>query len=91
MLRSKKFIVITLLAIVGLAGSIGGMALAQTGDGDSSQPQTILARVAEILGIDQPELEDAFAQARDETREARLQYLLDQGKITQEQIDEREA
>jgi hypothetical protein len=39
MLRRKKFILIALLAIVVLAGSIGGVAFAQTEDEDDSQPE----------------------------------------------------
>ena len=88
MWRRKKFIIIGLLATVLLVGSIGGVALAQTENGDASQPTTLLARVAEILGIDQQKLEDAFAQAqsemRDEALDSRLQKLVDEGKITEE-------
>ena len=88
MRRSRKLILIALLAVVVLAGSIGGAALAQAEDEDSSQPETLLTRVAEILGIDQQELENAFAQARSETKDEHLQYMIDQGIITQEQADE---
>ncbi len=92
MWRSKKFIVSTLLIAVVLAGGTVGIVLAQTGNGDESQPKTLLSRVAEILGIEQQPLEDAFAQARSEMLEealdSRLQYLVDQGTITQEQADQ---
>jgi hypothetical protein len=36
------------------------------GDGEPAMPNDVLARVAEILGIDQQSLEDAFAQAQTE-------------------------
>jgi hypothetical protein len=36
------------------------------GDGEPGMPNNVLARVAEILGIDQQSLEDAFAQAQTE-------------------------
>ena len=89
MWRSKKFIVTTLLATVLLVGSIGGVALAQTENGDDSQPKTLLARVAEKLGIEQQELEDAFAEAqsemRDEALDSRLQNLVDEDKITEDE------
>lgn len=89
MWRSKKFIVVTLLAAVVLVGSIGGVVLAQTGNGDDSQPKTLLARVAEILGIDQQKVEDAFAQAqsemRDEALDNYLKNLVAEGKITEEE------
>ena len=88
MWRSKKFIIAALLATVLLVGSAGGIVLAQE-NGDDSQPKTLLARVAEKLGIDQQELEDAFAQAqsemRDEALDSRLQNLVKEGKITEEE------
>jgi len=89
MWRSKKFIVTALLAVVVLVGSIGGVVFAQTENGDDSQPKTLLARVAEKLGINQQELEDAFAEAqsemRDEALDSRLQKLVDEGKIDPDQ------
>ena len=92
MRRSKKFILIALLAVVVLVGSTAGVIFAQTGNGDGSQPKTLLARVAEILEIDQQRLEDAFAQARgemkDEALDRYLQNLVEQGRITQEQADQ---
>jgi len=98
MWRSKKLIVIAVLAAVVLVGTIGGIALAQEDgevNGDNSQPQTLLARVATILGIDQQELEDAFVQAKSELRnealDSYLQNLVDEGKITQEEADQYKA
>jgi len=91
MWRSKKFIVAVLIAVV-LVGSMGGVIFAQTENGDDSQPKTLLVRVAEILGIDQQKLEDAFTQARsemqDEALDSRLQNLVNEGKITQEEADQ---
>ena len=76
MWRSKKFIVIAVLAAVVLVGSIGGVAFAQTGNGDEGQPEArysaLLDRVCEIYQektgdtIDQEVLADAFAEARGE-------------------------
>ena len=96
MWRSKKFIIVTVLAAVLLVGSIGGVALAQTGNGDDSQPKAphgaLLDKVCEIYGegIDCEKLEAAFAQARSEMREAaldnRLQKLVDEGKIEPDQV-----
>ena len=95
MWRSKKFIVVAVLAIVVLVGSVGAVAFAQTENGDDSQPKTLLARVAEKLGIEQQELEDAFAEAqsemRDEALDSRLQSLVEQGKITQQEADQYKA
>ncbi len=91
MRRSKKLILVAVLAAVVLVGSIGGIALAQTGTGGSTG-KTLLARVATILNIDQPKLEAAFAQAqkemRDEALTNRLNDLVKQGKMTQDQADQ---
>jgi hypothetical protein len=102
MWRSKKFIIVAVLAAVVLAGSIGGVALAQTGNGDDSQPATqheaLLDKVCTIyeqntgVAINSEELQKAFAQARsemqDEALNSHLQSLVDEGKITQEQADQ---
>jgi len=92
MWRSKKFIVIALLAVVVLVGSTAGVVLAQTGSASDGSGKTLLARVATILGIDQQKVEDAFAQAqremRDEALDNYLKNLVDQGKITREQADQ---
>jgi hypothetical protein len=100
MWRGKKFILVTVLATVALVGSISGVVVAQ--NGDNSQPnavnQTLLDRVCEIyqentgVAIDPQALKDAFAQAQSEklqeALDSRLQYLVDQGKITQGEADQ---
>jgi hypothetical protein len=95
MWRSKKFILVVLLGIVVLVGSVGGVALAQTGGDSEGSGKTLIARVAAILGIDQQTVEDAFAQAKREMREEALdnylQNLIAEGKITQEQADQYKA
>ena len=78
MSRSKKFAVVALLAAVLLVGSIGGVAFAQTGNGDDGRPKArcgdLVERVCEIyeqntgVVIDQEVLKDAFAQVRSEMR-----------------------
>ena len=92
MRRSKKFIIAGVLAAVLLVGSVGGIALAQTGDEEDTQPQTLMARVADILGIDQQTLEDAFAQAKSEMRDEALDNylngLVEEGTITQDEADQ---
>jgi hypothetical protein len=104
MWRSKKFIIVTVLAAVILTGSITGVALAQTGDEANSpqaQQETLLDKVCAIyeqntgVAIDQEALRDAFAQAQSETRTEALnnylQKLVEEGKITQEQADQYKA
>ena len=86
----KKVVIIPVLVALVVVGCITGIALAQD---ESDTPQdTLLAKVATILGIDQTELENAFSQAQQEMRdEALSNYLADmveQGKITQEEADQ---
>jgi hypothetical protein len=102
MWRSRKFIVIAVLAIVLLAGSIGVVAFAQADNGDEGQPEArdavLLDKVCEIykqktgVAIDSEALKDAFIQARGEMRnealENRLDKLVEDGKITREEADE---
>jgi hypothetical protein len=102
---SKKFIIIAVLAAVALVGSISGIVLAQSGNGDNSQPkaqyQALLDKVCAIYekntgtAIDSGELQKAFDQARSEMRDEALntylQGLVDKGKITQEQADQYKA
>jgi len=96
MWRSKKFIMVAVLAVVLLAGSIGGVALAQTEDEDIGKPEDLLDRVCAILqakghDITSEELKDALMQAGEEMKNevmgSWLQGLVDQGKLTQEQAD----
>jgi hypothetical protein len=108
MWRNKKLVIVTaLVAAVLLVGGIGGVVYAQAknrvddqigvtlASDNASQPKTLLARVAAILGIEQQKVEDAFAQARSETQDEaldnHLKNLVDQGKITQEQADQYKA
>ena len=90
----KKVIIIPVLVALVLVGTIAGIALAQD-ESDSSSGNTLLAKVASILGIDQTTLEDAFAQAQKEMREEAmtnyLQEMVSEGKITQEEADQYET
>jgi hypothetical protein len=75
MWRSKKFIVVALLATVLVVGGISGVALAQE-NGDDGQPKMLLARVAEKLGVELEVLRGYFAEARSEMREERTDALM---------------
>ena len=101
MWRSKKLIVGVVLAAALLFGSLGGVALAADNE-DDSQPgalfgalwDKVCAIYEEKTGdtLDQEALKDSFVQARSEMRaealQNRLQSLVDEGQITQEQADE---
>lgn len=102
MWRTKKFIVSAVLATVLLAGSTVGVVLAQTGNGDDGQPEArdaaLLDKVCEIyeqntgVSIDSEALKDAFIQAQGEMRNEalgnRLDKLVEDGKITQDEANE---
>ncbi len=92
MLKKRgKLILIAAFAALLVVGSIAGVALAQTGTG-TNPGKTLLARVATIVGVDQQKLQDAFNTAkremRDEALSKRLQDLVSQGKMTQQQADQ---
>ena len=102
MWRKKKFIIAAVLAAVLLAGSIGGVALAQTGEEEEVLPadryQALLDRVAAIYqektgeALDQQALKDALTRAggemQSEALRSRLQQRVERGELTQEQADE---
>jgi Na+-transporting NADH:ubiquinone oxidoreductase subunit NqrC len=97
MWKTRKFIIVAVLIAVVLVATVAGVAMAQDGQGAGPR-QTMLTRVAQILGIDQAKLEAAFKQALSEQKETLKQKgtaALDQGldklvqdkKITQAQAD----
>ena len=90
-----KVVLATVLIGLTLATSLPVVALAQENPATPRQQGVLEARVAEILGIDLDELEAAVKQVRIETaREAlsaRLQELVESGKLTQQQADELET
>jgi hypothetical protein len=89
--HSKKFIIIAVVLAALLIGTVTTVAVAQTSSNDNSG-NTLLARVAAILNIDQQKVEAAFAQAQKEMRsealDTYLQKMIDEGKITQKQADQ---
>jgi len=101
MWRSKKLIIGVVLAAALLFGSLGGVALAADNE-DDSQPgaffgalwDKVCAIYEEKTGdtLDQEALKEAFAGAHSELRleamQNRIQSMVEEGKITQEQADE---
>jgi hypothetical protein len=90
MWRNKKLVIASVLVVGILVLSISGVALAQA-EGESSG-NSLFARVAAILGIDEQKVESAFNQAQSEMQKeamaARLKSLVEQGRLTQEQADQ---
>jgi hypothetical protein len=101
-MKNKKVLIIALAAAGLVIASIGGVALARAGavnnnpgkaaaDVSANATKPFLARVAEILGVDQTKLEAAVKQAKEEQQlqllKNKLQKLVEAGKITQAQAD----
>ncbi len=93
----SRLLIGVLVAVMALTGVLIGTVSAD--DAPAGQRDTLIARVAEILGIDQQDVEDAFQQALNEqreerrqqmeaARETRIQELIEHGVITQQQADE---
>ncbi len=94
MSKKMKVLVSVLVAVLMLVGSGSAIAMAQ--EEEEPEPTVeangLLTRVAEILGIPEEDLIDAFGQARQEmTEEVFLNALdkaVEEGLITQEEADE---
>jgi uncharacterized membrane protein len=90
-LKKRTIIIIGVVVALLLAGTIAGVAYAQTGT-DTGTGKTFVARVAEILGIDQQKVQDAFTQAQKEMQNEALDKWLNNmvsaGRMTQAQADE---
>ena len=101
MKRGKKIALVFLLVVIALVGTIGGVAMAQSGD---EEPTTIpeternayMERVAEIyqektgVPLDVDALKDSYCQAGEEKMEqARAQFrqhLIDEGIFTEDEL-----
>lgn len=94
MKRIQKIVLATVLVAVMLIASIPVIALAQD-DEAHRPPGALLTRAAEILNIDQEKLENALKQAqtglREEAFENRIEEMIDEGTLTQEQANELKA
>ena len=88
MFKRKKAIIIAFVVGLVLLGSTAGIVLAQTGSTNLDPTKTLLGKVASKLGIDQQKLETAFSDSQKEMRNERLQNLVTEGKITQQQLDQ---
>jgi competence protein ComGC len=105
MWRNKKLIIVEVLVAVMLVAMLGGIAVVRANDENTNQGKnnmtSLMEKVAEIYqantgtAIDAAELQKAFDQAKTDiaadARNAYLQKLIDEGKITQEQADQYKA
>ena len=90
---NKRWIIV--LAITGVLAALitGGAVLAQESGSTEDPPrQSLASRLATILGLEEGVVQEAFAQARRDIRDERFQKRLDrlvaQGRLEQEQADE---
>jgi len=93
MWKSKKFILLAVLAAVILVGSIAGVVYAQDDEEEDVSPRAVLLeKIADKLGIDVQQLEDAFneavAEMRDEAQVRWLEKAVEEGLITAEEAQE---
>lgn len=97
-MRIKHWL-IGLLALAALVIGLGSAtAFAQESEGEPAR-LGLFARVANILGLEEQQVQDAFAQARQELRDEqfeemvgrRLDALVESERITQEQADDLRA
>ena len=92
----RKWLVLGILLPILIVGSISGVALADTESGDEGQtPEDRICEIYEEntgVALDPEQLEGALDQARSEMRdealESRVQGLVDEGTITQEEADQ---
>lgn len=90
----KRWLVIPAMAgLVVFALVAGGAVLAQTNGTEGDSPSSkFVSRVAELLGVDEADVQDAFNQAakeiQDEAIEQKLNKMVEAGRMTREQADE---
>lgn len=89
----RRWLFVTLFVAVLALGITGGAILAQENGTDGDSPlASFVSRVAAILGLEEAQVQDAFNQAagemEDEALQRKLDRLVEQGRLTQEQADE---
>lgn len=89
----KRWLFVTLLVGALALGVTGGTVLAQESGTEGGSPmKSFAARVAAILGVDEANVQDAFRQAtqemQDEALQRKLERMVENGRLTQEQADQ---
>jgi polyhydroxyalkanoate synthesis regulator phasin len=91
-MRKLRIIIPIVMAIVAVTTISLSVALAQENERDDSNASRLAAKVSEILGLDEAEVDDAIKQARREIRyeaiQKKLNTAVENGNLTQEQADE---
>ena len=99
MTKSKKRLTILMVGasvtVLAVIGAFAGIISAQTPSGESTESPSLFDRVGTILGKTGEEVESAFAQAKEqmhqERLDAKLAQLVTDGVITQAESDEIKA
>lgn len=86
--KNKRILTVGLI----LTLALGLTAIPMLGNGDSSESEgtdrfAILSRAAEILGLEEEELTNAFEQAFLEVATERIDELVDEGRIDEERAE----
>ena len=91
-MKKRGIIGVLIVGVVAL-GVTGGVVLAQENDtGDETPVKSFVARVAEALGLEESQVQDAFDQAggdmADEATDRKLARMVEKGLLTQDEADE---
>ena len=91
-MKKLRIIIPLSIAVVTVAIISFSIAFAQGNEGGDSNAGKLATKVAEILGLDTAVVDRAIKQAREELRDEavqnKLNALVENGKLTQEQADE---
>ena len=91
-MRRLRVVISLAIAVVAVGVISFNIALAQENEGNDSNASKLAITVAEILGLDTAIVDDAIKQAREELRseaiQNKLNTLVENGRLTQEQADE---
>ena len=91
-MKLRWFLIPLVVGVLAL-GISGGVVLAEAGGTSTDSPiKSFASRVATILGLDETKVQDAMNQAatqlQDEGLQRKLDAMVKQGRITQEQADQ---
>ena len=91
-MRKLRIIIPIAIAVIAVTVFSITVVFAQGNKKDDSNAGKLAIKVAEILGLDAAEVDDAIKQARrelrDETVQNNLNAMVEKGRLTQEQADE---